>query len=223
MIITIDGPAGSGKSTLAAALAQHLHLFYLNSGYLYRGIAYVLITFYGYDEKELGDPNLNIIQDCIKSGDFRYEYKQGEAKVYFKDQEITKFLKDIDVSRAASLLGKNREVRNIIRKYKRALAEQNQNFVAEGRVSGSVVFPHADVKFYVTASEHVRAQRVQKLQKKRGDDLSLEEVLAQVAARDYSDMTRIHDPLIKPEDAIELDTSHLSKEQALQEALKHIK
>ena len=223
MIITIDGPAGSGKSTLAMMLAKHLDMFYLNSGFLYRGIAYVLITFYGYDEDRLHNPDIELVKRCIDQGDFRYTYENGLAKVYFQNKEITSFLKDMSISHATAVLAQNIDVRKIIRGYKRLLAQKYKNIVSEGRVLGSVVFPYADKKFYVTASEAVRAQRVQKLQAKRGKHISLEEVLEQVVARDQLDMNRVHDPLVKPDNAIELDTSNLSKDQMLEKALVYIK
>ena len=222
MIITIDGPAGSGKSTLAMMLAQHLNMFCLNSGYLYRGMAYVLTNFYGYDEIMLTNPDAQIMQSCIDSGDFRYVYEQDIEKLYYKDVDITPFLKQIEVSKYTPILAQSAQARKIIRGYKRTLAKQYKDLVAEGRVLGSVVFPDAEVKFYLIASEQVRAQRIQKYQAQKGNAQSLEEVLVQVSSRDQVDMNRKVDPLVQPEDAIVLDTSDLSKEQMLQEALKHI-
>ncbi len=221
MIITIDGPAGGGKSTLSVMLAKELCFFCLNSGYLYRGMAYVLQTYYGYDEQKLKEPLMTDMKACIDSGELRYEYENGLAKIYFKD-DITQFLKRIEVAKAAAILAQSPAARQVIREYKRALV-LDKDTVIEGRVCGSVVFPQADVKFFVTASSEVRAQRVLRQQAHRGVILSFDEALESVVSRDKTDMSQTFDPRVKPKGSIEIDTSDLSKEQMLQKALNHVK
>lgn len=222
MIITIDGPAGSGKSTLAAMLANHFNLFYLNSGYLYRAVAYVLLKYYGYTEEALSVATIDDMKACMQEGNFVYLYEQGLPKVLFKDEDITQFLKDIDISRAAAALGQNKDARDMIRVMERYIGATNKDLVIDGRVAGSVIFPDADYKFYLIASQEVRAQRTHKLQQKRGKSISLQDVLQQLADRDQKDMNRSYDKLVKPEGAIEIDTSGLSKDQMFQEALTYM-
>ncbi|MBM17437.1 MAG: hypothetical protein CL947_00015 [Epsilonproteobacteria bacterium] len=222
MIITIDGPSGSGKSTLAILLAKHLNFFCLNSGYLYRGVAYVLKQYYGYDDTSFEAVDVADVTSLLQSGVFRYEYESGLATIYFKDVNITQFLKNIDITTCAAKLGKQQEIRQAIRVYKRQLAS-NKNIVIEGRVTGSVVFPNAEVKLYVVASDDIRAERFMQLQAQRGITVTQQEALDLLKKRDETDKNRIIDPLVVPEGAVIIDTSQLSKEQAVQKALDVVK
>ncbi|MCX5924147.1 MAG: (d)CMP kinase [Candidatus Dependentiae bacterium] len=222
MIVTIDGPSGSGKSTLALALARHLNFFCLNSGYLYRGLAYVLKTFYGYDENKMRSPNLADIQACLQSGNFLYEYEFGLTKIYWSGDDITMYLKDARLAQLAAILAQHEIVRSEIRKFERALAV-NKDVIVEGRSCGSVVFPDAQVKFYLDASSDVRAQRLQVDQRRRGTILSHHQAVELIEKRDAMDRERAVEPLIKPDGAIVLDSSLDSREQMIQKALEYIK
>lgn len=217
MIITIDGPAGSGKSTLSTMLAKHLGFFCLNSGYLYRGVGYILITHYGYDKDKLSSPDSNDVKAIFESGDFKYRYEHGLVKVYFKEN-ITQFLKQVEVSKAAARIAQHDSVRQLIRAYKRQLVE-GKDSVAEGRVCGAVVFPDADLKLFVTADPKIRAERMIKEQAYYGTEVSYEQALQLIVKRDHTDMTRAVDPLVQPKDAVVLDTSHLSKEDMLKKVV----
>ncbi|HSW75735.1 MAG TPA: (d)CMP kinase [Candidatus Saccharimonadales bacterium] len=221
MIITIDGPSGSGKSTLAIALAHHLNFFCLNSGYLYRGLAYVLKTFYAYDEQKMRNPDIKDIQACLLSGNFEYKYESGLAKIYWID-DITIFLKDPELAHLVAILAQNPLVRAEIRKFERILA-QEKDMIAEGRSCGSVVFPEAEIKFYVDASPDIRARRLQADQKKCGIELPFDQAIHFVQQRDKMDKERVIEPLIKPQGAIVLDSSTTSKQDLLQKALEIIK
>ncbi|MFA5999153.1 MAG: (d)CMP kinase [Candidatus Babeliales bacterium] len=222
MIVTIDGPSGSGKSTLALALARHLNFFCLNSGYLYRGLAYVLKTFYNYDENKMRSPNLADIQACLQGGNFRYEYESGLAKIYWSGDNITIYLKDAQLAHLVAVLAQNESVRTEIRKFERALV-QDKDVVVEGRSCGSVVFPDAQVKFYLDALPDVRAGRLQVDQRRRGTILSRQQAVELVEKRDSMDRERAYEPLIKPEGAILLDSSLDSREQTVQKALEYVK
>jgi cytidylate kinase len=216
LIITLDGPSGSGKSTLAYMLAQRFGYFYLNSGFLYRGLAYILVQKYGYDEQALKNPDLATIEQIIFSEAFRYEYCNGEVKVFF-EQEITPFLKEVEVSFHASLIAQHPAVLDWLKKYQQDLVAQHPHAVVEGRNIGSVVFPDAELKCFVTASPEVRAKRLQKDQKIYQKDLSFEEAYVAVIARDTRDRERAHSPLIEPEDSIVIDTSSRTIEESLEE------
>lgn len=221
MIITIDGPSGSGKSTLALALAHHLNFFCLNSGYIYRGLAYVLKTFYAYDDALLQNPREVDIQACLTSGVFRYEYEFGLSKIYWID-DITQFLKDPEIAKAAVLLAQTDYVRAAIKNLERSLVD-SRDVVVEGRSCGATMFPDAQVKFYLDAAQEVRAKRFMVDQKKRGNNFSLEQALGQIQARDLMDQQRLIDPLVTPIGAIMLDSSTDNQEQVLQKALGHVK
>lgn len=218
MIITIDGPAGSGKSTLSVSLAKELGFFCLNGGYLYRGLAYVLKTFYGYTNEMLQDPRLDDVHAIIESGQFRYDYQEGLVYVFFGDDDITQFLKKVENGKAAAIVAQNGLVRKILQQYERKIV-QNKDAVVEGRAYGSTTFFDADIKLYVTASLDVRAQRAVADQARRGVVLTPKEALEHIVARDEVDMNRKHDPLIIPQGAVILDTSTLNQQQVLQEAM----
>lgn len=221
MIITIDGPSGSGKSTLAVMIAKYLNFSYLNSGYLYRGLTYVLRTFYGYDEQKMQNPDMLDIQAIFDSGNFVYQYQSGLAKVYWVD-DITVHLKEPEISRLSAYLAQHEGVRSFIHKFERDFVK-NSEVVVEGRACGSVLFPQAEIKFFLIASDQVRALRLQKDQMKRGHLFTIQEALHHIHLRDEMDYKRPIEPLIKPKGAFELDSSTQGQEELLQKSLEHIK
>lgn len=221
MIITIDGPAGSGKSTLSIALAKKLNFFCLNGGYLYRGLAYVLKTFYKYSDEKLQNPNLQDVHIVFDSGLFRYDYLDGFTLLFFQNHDITPLLKKVEIGKAAAIIAQNEAVRKIIRGYERAIV-QGRDAVVEGRAYGSSTFFDADVKLYVTASLDVRAQRAIEDQAYRGNTLTPTQALDHIVSRDAVDMNRKHDPLIIPIGAILLDTSNLSQQEVVDKAVGFI-
>lgn len=221
MIITIDGPSGSGKSTLALKIAKNLHFSYLNTGYFYRGLTYVLKTFYGYDEFKFQNPNFADIQTIFSSGKFQYVYQDGLARIYWID-DITIFLKDPEISHLSAYLARNEAVRVQVHIAERDFVKDHDS-VVEGRACGSVIFPQAEVKFFLTASPQVRAQRLQRDQIKRSNLMSIQEALDNIALRDKMDRERLVEPLIKPEGAIDLDSTTKSSDELLQECLNVIK
>lgn len=220
MIITIDGPSGSGKTTLALMVAQHLHFFCMNSGYLYRGLAYVLKTYYSYDLAKIESPDLADIAAIFSSGNFRYEYDQGLVKIYWIDN-ITPYLKDPEISKFAATIARHDGARQLLRQYERSLVD-GKDTVIEGRACGSAVYPHADIKFYVDASPQLRASRLQLDQLKRGKVLNINEALTQIKMRDDMDKTRAVEPLAIPEGAVVLDSTKTNADELLQQALNVI-
>lgn len=221
MIITIDGPSGSGKSTLALGLAKQLNFFCLNSGYLYRGITYVLKTFYAYDELMLQDPSLKDIEDCLFGGKFRYEYVDGQASIYWNDRDITLHLKDPEISQLSAYLAQHAGVRSQIRIFERTFIA-GHNLIVEGRACGSVVFPQAELKFYLTATPEIRAERLMRDQAVRGKILTPQQALDQILMRDRMDRERAVEPLTKPEGAIELDSSLDTQDVLLEKVTEHV-
>ncbi len=218
MIITIDGPAASGKSTIAKLVAKRLTIYYLQTGLLYRAIAYLLMTTFNrkpehFDNLEPKD--LGFIRDLF------YDYAEGSGHVSYKGDNITAHLFDVSVDQPASLVSANPHVREALLGFQRHIAIKH-DLVAEGRDCGSVVFPLANYKFFLTASLEVRARRVI-ADTKRGDvTLTLEEAKAEIAARDKRDTTRKVAPLTMPEDGIRIDNSNLSIEATVDEFMRHI-
>lgn len=221
MIITIDGPSGSGKTTLALNLAKHLHFFCMNSGYLYRSIAYILTQYYGYDEQKIQHTGKDDIEAILNSPNFRYEYEYGLIKIYWTD-EITMFLKSVEISRLSAVLAQNDVAREMIKNYEKKLVGSRDTIV-EGRACGSSMYPEADLKFYLDAPVHVRAQRLQKDQKKKGNDISLHDSIEQIEKRDFIDTNRKKDPLVVPQGAIVLDSSNYSADELLEHVLNYVK
>ncbi len=223
MIIAIDGPTASGKSTVAHMLAQKLGMYYVSTGLLYRALSYALLHKYKYEEKQLVTPAIDDVRSCLDPRVLVYDYKgQQGAAVYFDGKDITPFLKTKQIDHAASLVASNQGVRAELLKFQRAFA-QTKDIVMEGRDIGSVIFPNADFKFFVTASPEIRAQRWREYQAQKGIQFSFEESLKTITARDTRDKERHASPLVIPEGAVLIDTSSLTKEEALQKILTHVR
>lgn len=214
MIITLDGPCGSGKSTLAQLLAQKLGFFYINSGYLYRSLAYILVYEFGYDEQMLESPNLDDVALILHENNFIYRYSNGVAQVFFRGNEITHHLKMSAVSHHASIVSANLGVRQLVVPVQQKFG-RTHSLVTDGRDCGTEIYPDAQCKFYVTAASEIRAQRLQADLEIKGIEMSFQEVLHMIIVRDDRDMTRTISPLRKADDAIEIDTSHQSVHQLL--------
>jgi cytidylate kinase len=213
MIITFDGPSVSGKSSLARALAVRLSYYYINSGMLFRGLSYCLLKRYHvlperlqYDEEFL---------DCFKQITYCYDLLTGNVTIVLNSVDITHCLKTKEIDLASSLLGNDKAARVAITKYIRELAQKYKSITIDGRDCGSMTFPNADYKFYVTASLDVRAQRWQADQANLGARFSLEEAKDFLQTRDKNDSEREYSPLVVPKDAIILDTTHMTREETL--------
>jgi CMP/dCMP kinase len=226
MIITIDGPTASGKTSIARLLATKLDYYYLNSGILFRGLAYVLAYYKKYDQDQLLHAQLPAIQEIIDRGSFMYAYDTiNQEQVYFNGINITPHMRDAHISNYASIIAVNLNVRSALARMQHAIA-QNRNLVAEGRDMGSIIFPNAAVKFFLTASVEVRAQRWLADQRAKDRLLSLEQAAIEVQTRDERDANRTVAPLIIPQGALVIDSSTLSKEEVVarmqQEITKHL-
>jgi len=223
MIITIDGPVASGKSTIARRLAKKLKMYYLGTGSLYRGLAYVLIHHASYLEEDLENPKPEDLKTYLDPKRFVYVYdhEHGE-KITFDGQDITPFLKKgASMDKAASVLSAKKVVREALLELQRFYGK-NYDLVVEGRDVGSVVFPDADYRFFLTASLQIRAQRWQSDQQKKGVEVAIEDAMKIVSARDKRDQERKVAPLIKPSGATLIDNSDLDLEETLKEFMRFI-
>ncbi len=222
MIITIDGPTASGKSTVAALIAKKLGFFHLNTGFLYRSLAYLLVTTRGYSEATLENVQHDDIVECVRSDFFSYTYDaQKDVCVSYKGVDITRFLKDSSVDHYVAIISPQKVVREAMVEQQRAVAKK-YNLVIDGRDVGSLVFPHAHFKFYLTASLPVRAARWQKDQLARGNAFTLEEAQERVHDRDAKDMSRKISPLAVPEGGIEVDNSQMTLDETVYTLLSYI-
>lgn len=217
MIITIDGPVASGKSSVARSLAKKLDFYYLGTGSLYRGLAYLLMHYVSDHEDYLRNPNSQDLKTYLDPNRFVYLYDHvhGE-KILFDGQDITPFLKkNSKMDAAASILSTSKLARDALLDVQRSYGKQF-DLVTEGRDAGSVVFPNADVKIFLTASLEVRAQRWRADQKKQGNHFSLKNSMDIISTRDERDQKREVAPLVKPSGAIVIDNSDIGREETLE-------
>lgn len=201
--ITIDGPSGSGKSTIAKALSKDLGITYLDTGAMYRATAYYALS-KGVEPSDV--PSVLSILGDIKMD---VQYINGEQKIYICDEDVTPFLRQHNISMAASTISKIPEVRIKMVELQRIIAAKT-DCVIDGRDIGSYVLPNAKYKFYMTAAAEIRANRRYLELKEKGADVTLEGVLEDIKKRDLQDSTRAFAPLIIPEGAEVIDTSSMS-------------
>ena len=201
--ITIDGPAGSGKTTTAERVAEKLGYLHLDSGALYRAATLkVLLT-----NTPLADPTA--VFNVIQQSKFDLQNKNGLLKVFLDCNDVSEEIRLPHVSENISSVAANLKVRQLLTNIQRKIAAQNA-VVVEGRDTGSVVFPDAALKIFMIATIEERAKRRYKELKEKGIKTTLETVKKMIESRDSADENREHSPLIRPKDAIGLDTSKLS-------------
>lgn len=222
MIITIDGPSISGKTSIARMLAQYLHFDYLSSGLLFRGFAYILVHQFGYHESQLSHPKINDIEAALMPSNFEYRYTREIGEQFlWQGKDITLLLSDQKIGNYASIVGTNQDVRNALAQLQHKIAD-DKDIVTDGRDAGSIIFPKANIKFFLTASLEVRAHRWQKNQKEIGRDIFIEQAIQEIVERDERDSNRAIAPLRIPDQAIIIDSSALTKDQVLEKLLHEV-
>ena len=212
MIITIDGPAGTGKSTVAQTVADVLGFDFLDTGAMYRAIGFEVLR----RNAPLDNPReiAFIAAHCR----IEFDYATKPPGVILNDQPVGHFLRAKDISSAASFVAVVPKVRDLMVHQQQAIGRARPNIVTEGRDQGTVVFPEARLKFFLTASADERAHRRARQLSARGENVEYAEILKDIVARDYRDTHRAVGPLRPSDDAIKIDTTHLS----LQEVAKQI-
>ena len=210
--IAIDGPAGAGKSTVAQLVAQRLNYIYIDTGAMYRGIAWKVLQ-----NKIQIDDAAGIINIAENIG-IQLTYINGKTNVLVDGYDVTDEIRDPNVSRMVSEVAQFAAARTAMVALQREMALQG-GVVMDGRDIGTSVLPNAEVKIFLTASIAERAERRWKEMKNKGFDVSLEELTHDIAARDKKDSERAISPLVQATDAILLDTTSLSIEEAVSRIL----
>jgi len=204
-IIAIDGPAGSGKSTVAKEVARKLGYSYVDTGAIYRSLALSVI------DNDVDENDDNAIAALAAKLPLRIEATQGGQRFFLKEKNVTDLIRTEKVSRLASVVSKHQKVRDQLLDLQRRLGnEAKVAAVLEGRDIGTVVFPHAEYKFFLTASNEERAKRRFEELKARGELASFEKVLAEIIERDERDSKRDVAPMVPAKDAVLIDTTKLS-------------
>ena len=214
--IAIDGYSACGKSTLAKALAKALDYSFIDSGAMYRGAA-----LYFYRQGHVSEKMMDIeaIERAIPNLDLSFKIEYTKNCLYLNNENIEDEIRQAYVVNIVSKVATIKKVRTALVKQQQRMGE-NGGIVMDGRDIGSVVFPNAQLKIFVTASPEIRAQRRYAELQQKGIPQSLEEVQLNLTKRDHIDSTREESPLVQVQDAIVLDNSKLTKEEQLEWALE---
>lgn len=203
MIVTIDGPAGSGKSSTARAVARRLGIQFLDSGALYRAATLVYLR---------SDEDENTFFEQLKKSTISFYFQEEVFHISLDGEDITDRIRSMEVSEHVSQIASMKSVRSYVNELMRT-AVRSDIYVADGRDLGTAVFPDADLKFFMVADLNTRAQRRYEELSKAGHQADLNKIRENIAERDRRDSGRSEDPLRKPQDATEIDTSELDFEE----------
>ena len=215
--VAIDGPAGAGKSTIARALAKELGYYYVDTGAIYRTVAYFM------DLLGVSPKDADGVERYIDELTIQIEYdEEGKQHMLMNGIDVTGEIRTQDISQKASLVSAHAVVREVLLDMQRDVAKAH-NVIMDGRDIGTVVLPKADVKIFLTASPEVRAKRRYDELIAKGQTANLEQVLKEIVQRDYQDTHREIAPLKMARDSIKLDTSDLDIEGVLAEMKRIIK
>lgn len=217
MIIAIDGPSGAGKSTLGKMLAKKLSLLYLDTGAMYRAVALSAVRKgFSLDDREN-------VADAARNAAIELKGEPDSLRVFLNGGDVSDDIRTLDIAQAASVVSTISDVRRTMVELQRKLGEQSEKgAVLEGRDIGSVVFPSADIKFFLTAKPEARARRRFEEDKAKGRVSSYEQTLAEINERDERDVARVDSPLTIADDAVVIDTSELDLSEVFEQMLAKI-
>lgn len=205
MIVAIDGPAASGKSTAALGVAKALNITHLDTGSMYRAVTFGLIS------NQISFEDIKAVEYFLESLKLRFSKSKKRTDLILNDKNVTDLIRNNIISENVSEVSAIKIIREFMVKIQREMASDT-DCILEGRDIGTVVFPNADFKFFVTADEKSRASRRLNDLVDSGDKnvSELNSVLEDLKVRDHKDSTRTHSPLKKAEDALVIDTTHLT-------------
>lgn len=214
--IAIDGPSSSGKSTVAKAISEKLGILHLNTGSMYRAVAYFFI------KNNLDYNDEQVVERHIDDIDIQVKYENGAQADYMNGEMVTPYLRENEVSVGASVVSQFGRVRDKAVAIQRAVAE-NLSVIMEGRDITTVVLPDAEYKFFLTASPEERTNRRYKENMEKGIPTDYETLLKEVKERDYRDTHREHSPLKQADDAVLVDSTNMKIQEVIDFMLSYIK
>ena len=213
MIIAIDGPSGSGKSTTARLLAQRLNITHLDTGAMYR------VVTWGLKKEDIDINDISRVNSFLEGINISYK---NANEIFLNGELVSIDIRKKDITSIVSAVSALSEVREFLVNIQRRIGKKI-DCVIEGRDIGSVVFPKADFKFFLTADIDIRSQRRKNELEKIGEDLSIDEIKASLQKRDLIDSSRDVSPLMRPEDSIEIDSTNLTIDEQIEKIMKIIK
>jgi len=217
-IIAIDGPSGAGKSTLGRMLARELGLLYVDTGAMYRAAALAVV--------EAGASAANddvAVTSVARRARIELEGDPDSLRVLLDGRDVSESIRTEQITRLSSVISAIPDVRRDLVRRQREMGARGRGVVLDGRDIGTVVFPRADVKFFLTAIPEARAQRRFEEDRRREQDLTFADTLADINTRDERDSTRADSPLAIAEDAVVIDTTELSIEEVFQRMLEAVR
>ena len=218
VIIAIDGPSSSGKSTIAKLIAKHLKFTYIDSGSIYRAVTYLAVKNNLLDKSNI---NTSAIIEILKKTSISFSFNSKNQNIISVDGiQLEDKIRTFKISSLVSLLAEKNEIRKYIVKIQKDIS-RNKSIVMDGRDIGTVVFPNADVKFYLDASLNERSQRRWK-ELSKTESISLEQVKKDLKNRDDKDINRDHSPLIKSKNSITIITDNLSIDEVVKKMIEII-
>jgi len=217
LIIAIDGPAGSGKSTVAKKLSRILGYTYIDTGAMYRAVAYKV------KEEGIDPDNPDAVVNIMKRINIKLEPSDNGVKVFLDGEDVSSKIRTEEIGKIASKIARHPEVRKILVQKQREMGKKAKNAVIEGRDTGTVIFPDADLKIFMTASPEVRARRRWEELKNKGLDIDYNRILKEVKERDHLDQTRKDSPLRPAKDAIIIDTTNKSIDEVINQILELVR
>lgn len=216
IIVAIDGYSSCGKSTVAKALAKALHYVYVDSGAMYRAVTLYFLR------NNIDVTDADAVDRALEAIHLDSHKEAGVTKIFLNNEDVSEEIRQMHVSENVSAVSAIKNVRKALVKQQQQMGSR-KNLVMDGRDIGTTVFPHAQVKIFMTADPKVRAERRFLELTNKGEKITLEEVFENIAHRDYQDTTREESPLIRAEDAVILDNTNMNEEEQLQFVLERVK
>jgi cytidylate kinase len=216
IVIAIDGYSSCGKSTLAKALAKKLNFIYIDSGAMYRAVTLYFLR----NDIDLQDADL--VKDALNNIHLDFQTINNQTSIMLNGEDVSKEIRQMHVAEKVSTVSAIKEVRIEMVKQQQRMGKSG-SIVMDGRDIGTVVFPDADLKLFMTADPQIRAERRYTELISKGEEVNIEEIFENLAKRDYQDTTRKESPLLQAQDAIVLDNSIINEAEQLEFALAQIR